>query len=186
MILSCFTILNMVFIFDFPLDKIFSIYNLLFIFGIVSCVVHEKMKRASALFVLVAGVVLFLGTWFHMVRAGEESSTLSTLAYGLGSAMITCGAAALERAGKIRVPGFLRFLGDASYSIYLVHFPVISLLCKAVIFANSRYPIPDFCSFFLVAAGAGIAGILFHVYVETPLIRLCRRMELPRRELRQV
>ena len=47
-----------------------------------------------------------------------------------GCMLLLMGLAAEEQRARIPVPKFICSLGDASYSIYLVHYPALSVLCK--------------------------------------------------------
>jgi peptidoglycan/LPS O-acetylase OafA/YrhL len=59
------------------------------------------------------------------------------------------------------------FLGDASYSIYLVHWPVVSAL-KYVMNSSQLVYLP-------LAIGLSLAaGIALHLGIERPLLRLFR------------
>lgn len=69
-----------------------------------------------------------------------------------------------ELKGRIRTPQVLNFLGDASYSIYLVH--ALPLLLLIQILAGSSWYI-----LFPVIGFAGlVAGIAYHLLVERPLL----------------
>ena len=61
-------------------------------------------------------------------------------------------------------------IGDASYAIYLVHFPVISMLCKLAVRFAAEWPREVvFLAIFSVSV---LAGHVFHAWVERPLLRL--------------
>lgn len=71
-----------------------------------------------------------------------------------------------EQAGRLRLPASLRFLGDASYSIYLVH-PLTLLVLIPL------WPGAGSTAIFLIAAATGLAtGIAYHLVVERPLLAL--------------
>ncbi len=97
------------------------------------------------------------------------------LAYGAASVLILAGLIEAERCGRLYPPRWLVFLGDASYSIYLVHFPALSLLAKVAqrLWLDTWLPSP--LLFCLLAAAAVGAGCLFHIAVERPLMNLVRR-----------
>lgn len=86
--------------------------------------------------------------------------------FGLGMGFLVVAMVRAERRGQIRVPAALTFLGAASYSIYLVHNPVVSLTAR--LFDDWRVT-------FIVAATAGVAaGIMYHLAFERPLMRRLR------------
>jgi exopolysaccharide production protein ExoZ len=74
-----------------------------------------------------------------------------------------------EQNGRIRTPKVLNFLGDASYSIYLVH--ALPLLLLIPVLAGSSWYV-----LFLIIAFAGLAaGIVYHLLVERPLLAWRRK-----------
>jgi exopolysaccharide production protein ExoZ len=75
-----------------------------------------------------------------------------------------------ERAGKLKVPAFLTFLGDASYSIYLIHSAFIS---AAVVVLNKLGAL-DYLGakpvYFILVIAATTAGCIGYVLIEKPLL----------------
>ncbi len=69
-----------------------------------------------------------------------------------------------------RVTDFLVFLGAASYSIYLVHSPVVSILARLLQPLQQRVVI--FCACVLIAIAL---GGMYHLLVEKPTLRLVLR-----------
>jgi peptidoglycan/LPS O-acetylase OafA/YrhL len=78
----------------------------------------------------------------------------------------------VELAGRIEVPRWAVFLGAASYAIYLVHVPTISVVARIVAWIGHSNWID---ALLVVLCGATMAGIAYHVLVEAPLLRLLRR-----------
>lgn len=123
---------------------------------------RQIMLGASAVLCLLAlGVGLF-GLELGIERAGPIAfasvfaATLPWLVIG-------------EQTGRIQTPKFLNFLGDASYSIYLVH--ALPLLLLIPIMAGSSWHV-----IFLVIGFAGLAaGIAYHLLVERPLLAWRRK-----------
>ncbi|MCU1321232.1 MAG: putative acyltransferase [Acidobacteriaceae bacterium] len=98
-----------------------------------------------------------------------------SLAFGAFSAVALMGLMLLETATRLKFPRFLIFLGDASYSIYLVHYTALSATAKIVYRFCLRHPVPmpiPFAAMALMALGFGIA---VHMLVERPLLRLLPR-----------
>ncbi|MBY9062824.1 acyltransferase [Sphingomonas yunnanensis] len=93
------------------------------------------------------------------------------LTWGGPSALIVMGALALEAGGSLpRVAG-LKAIGDASYSIYLVHPMVITVVAKVV----EKLPVGGLTQFILLLVtafgGSILAGLATHRWVERPLLR---------------
>ena len=86
----------------------------------------------------------------------------------------------LEKAGRLKISGFLIFLGDASYSLYLVHYFALSLAAKVLYPVWVRHPVPLFLPFSLLILVALTAGVGVHLLLERPLLA-----RLPRKRSRK-
>ena len=126
-----------------------------------------------------AALLLFVGGWLCLfLLAGSGPHGLSA---GGSAALIIIGAISLERAGFVPCSVPLKFLGDASYAMYLTH--LFSLGIFAV--AWSRFgpgPTPFDNHAFAYVVLALIASIgfaaLVHVWIEKPLSGLANRLTL--------
>ncbi len=121
---------------------------------------------------LLLGTAIFAGgamidTYWHDFLPLPE-----LMIYGIGSALVVACAALVELSGRLPKSPLLISLGDASYSIYLVHFAVIATISGLL--TGQHFPAPD--SFVaLIVAGVGvIAGVAFHRYVDRPVQRVLR------------
>ena len=84
---------------------------------------------------------------------------------------VLLGAALLERRSRLTIPRWLVLLGDASYSIYLIHFMVFSTIARFAFTHWSHLPVPIggwMLLFILLGVGA---GIVTHYAVERPPLR---------------
>jgi peptidoglycan/LPS O-acetylase OafA/YrhL len=61
-------------------------------------------------------------------------------------------------------------LSDASYAMYLLHFPIISLLCKVLVLAGLQGMLGATLAFALSFAVSIVAALVFHVYIERRLV----------------
>jgi peptidoglycan/LPS O-acetylase OafA/YrhL len=92
--------------------------------------------------------------------------------FGLPSLAIVTGALSLELHGGVRHHAFTHLLGDASYSIYLTHFMVLSAVGQAW----RRLGLGDvpggFWLFGIVGTGVSVViGLLTYRWVEQPIVR---------------
>jgi exopolysaccharide production protein ExoZ len=91
-----------------------------------------------------------------------------------GAMLLLAGLAAREQSRPIETPRWLALLGDASYSIYLVHYPVLSVLAKLAksLRLENLLALELLFAVFVVLATA--SGILFYWLVERPLRNVAR------------
>ncbi|MEN5362603.1 acyltransferase family protein [Brevundimonas intermedia] len=92
--------------------------------------------------------------------------------WGLPSALLVFGVVRMERVDV--APGRLEraaaFLGDASYSIYLVHVLVIRALGR--LFESGMVAAPGDAVVGLTVVASLAAGVVVHLWVERPVLRL--------------
>jgi exopolysaccharide production protein ExoZ len=85
--------------------------------------------------------------------------------WGAPALALVAGAVTLETRKPLPDIPWFRFLGDASYSIYLIHWPVVSAL-KYVMNSSQLVYLP-------LAIGLCLAaGVALHLVIERPLLRL--------------
>jgi peptidoglycan/LPS O-acetylase OafA/YrhL len=120
---------------------------------------------------LLGGGAAFAAAMLFETYAGPAK--LPDLVFGASAGLIVTALVMLESAGHIRVGSRLAALGDASYSIYLVHFSVITLAFAA---ATRLHHMPRgdlaYLAVALIAVGMGVA---FDRVVDRPLRRRLRR-----------
>jgi exopolysaccharide production protein ExoZ len=155
----------------YPWVFMFSSYNLLFLFGVLSSIVFTHNFKIWPRTLAVIGVCTFLGTWAAQFL-GMPKGALGDWAFGLGAALSIVGLATLEREDRFRVPRLMVVLGEASYSIYLVHWIVISAMCKFV--TRFERSIPLELVFLEIASFALMGGIMFHFVIEKRLTAIGR------------
>jgi len=129
-------------------------------------------------------LALSLGAVGAIVLAAAGARTLEftrndppvLLAFAVLFALVILGAIVCERAWSWKPPKILLLLGSASYSIYLFHSPVISILAQLnVMFIPGR--LPPLALFWLVVAVSTAVGVAVHLLIERPLLQTLRRLE---------
>jgi len=162
----------------YPWSFFFSSYHLLFAFGAAAATAFSRGFNKLPITMFVSGVALFAATWTVLcLRIPLQSSVVTHWIYGLGATLVILGAANLERSRTLHVPRAVVFLGEASYSIYLVHLPVISAASKLVKKLDGKAP--DALLFVATAVIALDAGIIFHIAIEKPLVGLMQGLPAP-------
>jgi peptidoglycan/LPS O-acetylase OafA/YrhL len=159
----------------FPWTFVGSVYHLEFVSGAALALAVKHYDVPAPRCLVVVGAAIFLATGMVEVHI-QPQRTLGHLAgYTAGSMLVLAGVIEAERSALLKPPRLLVFLGDASYSIYLVHFPALSVLAKLAKALHVDAYVPALALFCLLAAGATIVGCLFHLVVERPLLRYYRR-----------
>jgi exopolysaccharide production protein ExoZ len=158
---------------EFPVSFLLNPRNLEFFMGIgVANLVRRGMIRDSY-------VIFLLGicAWFSI--AIIECSTVDfnsgplVLLYGGASALVIYSIASIDYSGRFtRYPQIAFVIGNASYSIYIVHFPVVLVLSKVL----EKYFHPASfwgiaAAIFVIIVAATSAGVAFYFVIEKPLLR---------------
>jgi exopolysaccharide production protein ExoZ len=124
----------------------------------------------------VAGLMIFshYGTLVDGYRSlTAEVSGVRVFLWGIPSALIVLGALAIEPYAKRPFLNSLVYLGDASYSIYLVHFPLILVVTRYLQAREVFISLPISLSVFLVV-GLG-ASVAVYQWIERPIRNTAKR-----------
>lgn len=148
--------------------KAFGLIDLEFCFGILAawCFMNRRATWNAAL--VVAGLAM-CGAFFVI------DDRLWSVVFGLGLALLLLPLVRAERAGIVRVGPTLLLLGEASYAIYLVHYPLASGLARLFTRHGSEFAFAAIC---LASISVGVA---YHMGYERPALRLARRWTGPPR-----
>ena len=154
----------------------FSPLHLLFALGMACAELVRRRWVPLPFFQLVVGLILFATVAVIDTRLDDPKLMWLSICYGLASAIILSAAIEIERSGRLRVPRAMVILGNASYSIYLVHFPALSVLAKIFLLANAHgLAIPHRITFILLFVASATAGLLFYLIIEKPLLAALTR-----------
>jgi len=100
-----------------------------------------------------------------------------TIGQGLASSAIILGLVRSEAAGRVLGGGRrMQVLGDASYALYLVHYPLISILCKvAVALGMAKLGLSGaVVSYGVIFLACLAAAVAFHLWMEKPAMSCLR------------
>ncbi len=147
----------------------FSNMNLRFLAGIGVAVVLARWQLPLPRLVAGTGIAVFVGTGMFEAFDGPLSTWTQAAGYTCGSALTLGGLVQAERSGLIQPPRWLVYLGNASYSIYLVHFLGLSILAKLAKFGQLDLYVPSTVLFTLHVVGAIGIGCAFYHLVENPI-----------------
>jgi len=139
---------------------------------LVGWLIRRGAVRGAAAF-LVGGVASFVVAGLNAAQ-GWTSFAVMLAWFGVSAAAIVYGVAALDLTRRRRVPGALRLVGDASYSIYLTH----GLALNALVPLGHKIHLPERIGVlpaqlvvFAVAVGVGLS---VYAVVEKPILRWLR------------
>lgn len=157
----------------FPIAFIANEWLYLFAMGaLVGGAVRTNKTVANPTKLSTFGILIFLATvLFEVFFAGKDTSSLRWF-YGAGSAIAIYGLIQMEDLGIARDwnhPWLLK-LGDASYVLYLIHFPLIILLCKASIKVGLHGFAGAIFSYIFIFIICLYCAVLLHDKVEKPLL----------------
>lgn len=148
----------------------FSPLHLIFGFGMVAACILRRPQIPWPAPLLVSGFALF--TWScYLASVRFEITDSVRLLSGFGAALATLGLVEFERRGQLRVYAWLALLGDASYSIYLVHYPVLYAVAPRAAAVLPQHHIPLVPTAILLTLLSIAAGVVFHLLLERPLLR---------------
>ncbi|MBT8155924.1 acyltransferase [Epibacterium ulvae] len=151
----------------FPFDMVFKSHNLLFVFGIIAAKILPKVTRDTAVLCFWIGSASFLGQGMLETLAGLAlPKDWIPLGYGLSATLVILGLARAE----LPAPRWLAYLGDASYSIYLVHMPTMTIAAVALRKAGVHEVLPPLAMLALITCLVTLVGVVVHAYVEKPLM----------------
>lgn len=147
--------------------KAFGLIDLEFLFGIAAawCFMNHRATWNAA---LIFGGLAMCGLFFMI------DNRMWSVIFGLGLALLLLPMVRAERAGFVRVGPILLLLGEASYAIYLVHYPLVSGIARVATEFGSGLSFAIIC---VVSVGAGIT---YHKIFERPALKLMRRWTMPR------
>jgi peptidoglycan/LPS O-acetylase OafA/YrhL len=176
------TILNFIGVFNIPKDSfllkfIFDEHNLEFALGCLAAhlLLKKVIKFKYGIFLVSVGA--FIYTLFAINEYYGFIELSSVISFGIPSTFLVIGSASLEMKNLIKVPYILIHVGNASYSIYLMHGFVINNLTKMLIKLNQ--PITQNLMLLnvfgvCIAIIAIIFGCVVYFYIEKPLLSVLK------------
>ena len=167
-VLTCLVLLTLLGLLVTPLFPLFANPMMLeFAAGVVMAHLLGEGRRPSlgmGWSFIALGLIIFAA-----LRAlGIHSDIGRWFLWGAPAVLIVAGAIGVEAGGGLPRSGALKQIGDASYSIYLCHWPIIAVTAKLVGAAHPWLFVP------LTIAISLAAGLLVRRALEKPMIGLLR------------
>jgi exopolysaccharide production protein ExoZ len=159
-----------------PFNFVFSLYNFEFFFGFLLYYAYKNIEFTK----LYPNIVILGLSFFVICFWGNEVADSGyyqrILVFGLPCVGILFSSLQLEKAGKLKIPYFFIKLGDASYALYLVHFPLM-LIGNRIPKIFEMYVFHPYWEGinYKILIYVIIIGILAHQYLEKPLLKICNK-----------
>lgn len=161
----------------FPNSFYFNFHNLEFVFGVFVAFSIKKnyifIKNQYLIYFLFLGLLIFIINGMNQnYKLLEISHLITTFIYGLSSTIIVYSLVQLpQNYNKNYITKKLVLLGAASYSIYLIHLPILSVLHRIVSKFQLQIYIHPNIIFLILVIMAVLSGIVTHLLIEKPIIR---------------
>ena len=162
---------------DVLLQFVFNEYNLEFVLGCLAAFLVCKYKSSSnqGMALLCVGIFLYTLSAINMNYKIVEISRI--IGYGIPSLLMVIGSTYLETYKNIRVPNILTYIGDASYSIYLMHGFAINNITKLILKVSPESTqnifLINFTGIFIALIALAF-GCLIYSCIEKPLIHIVK------------
>ncbi len=157
--------------------RLLASWNLNFLAG---CAAYRLYSRSSTTIAYPSVLVGLLGIAYGIYSADfdapplSQSNVISMFSLAIGFGALVLGLALLDRFFNSARGGFFAMLGDASYSIYLVHSAAVSLF-YIVAKKIGVYALGGEILYVLCVAFATIVGILAYLLCERPMLKYIKR-----------
>lgn len=152
-----------------------SPYNLEFILGMFAAIIAKKMK-VNSLHLILGSLILIVFVILHNGHFNSNelfNGLLKRLILGGSFLLIVTGLLSIDP--KLHYPRSLLFLGSASYSIFLIHTPVISILNRVAAIVKVHVDVPPMVLFFMIVILSILVGMLFYLFFEKPVFRILKK-----------
>ena len=150
---------------------IFSGYNFEFMFGFLIYPLHEKIKLSNIISVILLIISISIIALFGY-DIGDYDSYKRVLTFGLPSGLTLLSLLNLENNNAISFPKITLTLGDASYALYLIHFPMMLLMNKIPqILGYNFSAIQEVWYSYFIIISMVISSIYVHKWIEMPVAK---------------
>ncbi|MEA5457538.1 acyltransferase [Arcicella sp. LKC2W] len=150
---------------------IFSGYNFEFALGCLIFQFYEKIQLSKALSLILLSVAIFIIIYFGY-DVSDVDSFQRVLTFGLPSGLILLTLLNLEKNGFISFPKLFLTLGDSSYALYLIHFPMMLLMNKIPQMLGYQFTaIQEINYSYFIIISIVITSIFVHKWIEKPIAK---------------
>ncbi|MFZ2724870.1 MAG: acyltransferase [Methylococcaceae bacterium] len=146
--------------------------NIEFILGMgVACLIRIIHNKYGFLLILF-GFIILIALLFNL-SVDKLFAEKYRILFSLPFSVLVLGSVLVEQKQILKLPCLLVTLGNASYAIYLIHNPCLSLISRLI--GHFHQFASWWLSMLIGVIGSIILGIIYFNFVEKPLIGLFRR-----------
>jgi exopolysaccharide production protein ExoZ len=160
--------------------------NLILLFGLgvlIACWGKSPVRIKRPVVAAIVAATAFVSFGVFEVVFGTETQPLDRrLIYGFLSAVAIFALVQAENSGQLRITNrWMPLLGDSSYALYLIHYPLISALCKLMVLLGLAGTAGAIVAYPVILCACISASVAVHLLVESPMLRaISRPMFTPR------
>lgn len=162
----------------FPMNFLMNTYVILFFMGIVISKITEY--NLQSIYIKLFGIIGFIVYGVLILDSVSGIHFLkefNIILYGLSSSFIVLFIVKVEQKGyNFKRFKFLSLLGDSSYSLYLMHYPIMVTISKffVVIGFTKLGLTAAFIAYIFIFSCCILMAILFYIKVEKPMVRFLK------------
>jgi exopolysaccharide production protein ExoZ len=142
--------------------------------AVVGFVILGKYKSYGRLALGVGVASLVAGFVRYLYAPPNDTSLITVITLGIPFSLILYAGLSFESARRWARVNWVVLLGDASYSTYLSHVFVLSLLGRMFSYVPFSGWVAETAFVLLCLAIANLVGIVSYQWLERPILRLCR------------
>ncbi len=162
---------------NYLFDFLLNVHNVQFFFGVtVAFAVYNYNKLYKELFAVgVILIILFIfGSYFQLDNVVYKNYSVKTIYLGMSFSFIVYGIYGIDRYLSISYPFIFIFLGSASYSIYLIHYPLVSVFNRITSLLYPQIISMHHLIFIIIVFLCICLGILYHLFYEKKVTHYLR------------
>lgn len=155
---------------------VFNFYNIEFLFGCLAayCAINYEIRLRKWLMIM-GGLLFFFSAYGLNHSVLVPGTPVAVLCFGISFAMIITSFASYNIRTAKNFSRTLSYFGDASYSLYLTHWHLLSLLVKISVKTGLDHAIGTYSVIVLCTLLTLILGCLIYQIIEKPLVTRLRK-----------
>jgi exopolysaccharide production protein ExoZ len=148
--------------------------NLEFIMGICAAIIIPRIPLKRSGYLIIFGTFLFLvgGGISNMNIYLFNSAFNRVIYFGIPAMFLILGIVRYELSTTITIHSYFILLGEASYSLYLIHLPIVAASAKIFNLLHVSNPILLNSLFLILIFIISWLSIIFYQLVEKPIINI--------------